>query len=59
MFLMDEKGAVDDGLEFGFNTRRSNASAGGKNMGGTGGAHSEDNNLLELMVMQNAVEAIR
>lgn len=51
--------AVDDGLEFGFNTRRSNASAGGKNMGGTGGAHSEDNNLLELMVMQNAVEAIR
>lgn len=60
MFLMSEKGgAADDGLEFRFDSRRSNASGGGKKLGGTGDAHSEDNNLLELMVMQNAVEAIR
>ena len=52
MFMMSEKGG-DGGLDFRFDNR-SNASGGGlhgKGTGGTGGAHSEDNNLLELMVM--------
>lgn len=59
MFIMSEKGG-DAGLDFRFDNQ-SNGSGhhNVRNMGATGGAHSDDNNLLELMVMQNAADAIR
>ena len=61
MFMMSsEKGGNGD-LDFRIDNR-SNRS-GGNFAAGTGGAgghsHNDDNNLLELMVMQNAADAIR
>lgn len=60
MFMMSsEKGGQGD-FEFRIDSR-SNRSGG--NLGGTGGAggnkSQEDNNLLELMVMHHAADAIR
>ena len=57
--MMSEKGG-DGGFDFRFDNRSNRSS--GRGLAGTGGAggHSGDeNNLLELMVMQNAADAIR
>lgn len=57
--MMSEKGGNGD-LDFRFDTRSQKSGAVG--LGGTGGAggnSNDDNNLLELMVMQNAADAIR